>query len=67
MKKYNGTLESGHENWYLIDTGTIKEVAYMEFHQDERSSTKIVASTCPIMWIVVGISLLLHTKAPILD
>ena len=32
-------LDTNHERWNLMNTGTIKEVAYMECHQAGRSST----------------------------
>ena len=48
------TLESGHEIWHLMNTGTIKEVEYVECHQSLRSSTQTTTSTCPTMWIDVS-------------
>ena len=54
MKTSDNTLESGHENLYLIYTGTIKEVAHMECHQAQRSSTQTAMSTCPTMRIEVS-------------
>ena len=48
------TLESNHESWNLMNIGTIKEVAYVECHQDEKSSTQTAMSTCPTMWIEVS-------------
>ena len=53
MKIFDSTLESGHENWYLINICTIKEVSYMECHQARRSSTQTTTVTCPITWIKV--------------
>ena len=47
------SLESNHERWNLMNTGTIKVVAYMEFHQSGRSSTQTSTSTCPTMRIDV--------------
>ena len=47
-------LESSHESWNLMNTGTIKEVAYKRCHQSGRSSTQIATSTCPTMWIEVS-------------
>ena len=37
-----------------MNTGTIKEVAYMECHQTGRSSTQTAMSTCPTMQIEVS-------------
>ena len=48
------TLESNHESWYLINTGTIKEVSYMECHQSGRYYTRTATSTCPTMKIDVS-------------
>ena len=48
-------LESSHERWNLMNTGMIKEVAYVECHQSRNSSTQTAtASTCPTMWIEVS-------------
>ena len=47
------TLESGHESWHLMNTGTIKEVAYVKCHQYGKYSTHTATSTCPTMWIEV--------------
>ena len=48
------TLESHHDSWYLMNTGTIKELTYMECHQAGRSSTQTTTSTCPTMRIDVS-------------
>ena len=48
------TLESNHESWNPMNTGTIKEVAYQKCHQFEKSSTQTATSTCPTMWIKVS-------------
>ena len=48
------TLESNHERWYLMNTVMIKEVAYVECHQDERYCTRTIMSTCPTMWVDVS-------------
>ena len=37
-----------------MNNGTIKEVAYMEYHKDGRSSTQTAMSTCPTMRIEVS-------------
>ena len=37
-----------------MNTGMIKEVAYVECHQDGKSSTQISMSTCPTMRIDVS-------------
>ena len=47
-------LESSHESWNLINTGMIKEVAYVECHQFGKSSTQTATSTCPTIWIEVS-------------
>ena len=47
-------LESNHVSWSLMNTGTIKEVAYMEWHQDGKSSAWMATSTCSTMWIDVS-------------
>ena len=47
-------LESSHKSWNIMNTSMIKEVVYMEFHQDGRSSTQTSTSTCPTMWIEVA-------------
>ena len=39
-----------------MDTGTIKEVVYMECHQARSYSTQTATTTCPIMRIKVLIS-----------
>ena len=48
------TLESIHESWNLMNTGMIKEVAYVELQQYGKSSTQTSMSTCPTMWIEVS-------------
>ena len=61
MKTSDTTLESGHENWYLMDTNMVKEVAYMEFHQAWGSSTQTATSTWPITWIKVSrLNMMVH-------
>ena len=42
-----------HESWNLMNTSTIKEVAYKRCHQCRRSSTQTTTSTSPTMWIEV--------------
>ena len=54
MKISNNILESSHESWHLMNTGTIKEVAYVECHQFRRSYMQTATSTCPTMWIKVS-------------
>ena len=54
MEISNNTLEYGHESWDLMNTGTIKEVAYVECRQDGISSTQTATSTCPTMRIEVS-------------
>ena len=45
--------ELNHESWNVMNTGTIKEVAYIICHQSGRYSTQTNTSTCPTMWIEV--------------
>ena len=53
MKISDNTLEYDHERWHLMNTSMIKELAYVECHQAQRSSTKTSTSTCPITRIKV--------------
>ena len=48
------TLESNHERWYLMNIGTIREVAYMECDEVGRSSTWTIMSRCHTMQIDVS-------------
>ena len=48
---YTGT---SHESWNLMNTGTIKQVAYKRCHPSGRSSTQTATSTCPTMRIEVS-------------
>ena len=55
---YTGT---SHESWNLMNTGTIKEVAYKICHQFGNSSTQTATSTCPTMWIkVLRLNIVVH-------
>ena len=61
MKISNNILESGHERWHLINIGMIKEVAYVECHQYQRSSMQMGTSTCPITQINVSrLNMMVH-------
>ena len=55
------TLESNQESWNLMNTGMIKEVAYVEFNQSRNSSTQTTMSTYPTMWIEVSrLNIIVH-------
>ena len=57
-----------------MNTGTIKEVAYMECHQAGRSSTRTATSTCRTRWIdvlrsniVIHHLITVHWYIPLID